>query len=86
MRNAGLDEAQGGIKIAGRNINNVRYADATERLPFHFSLSCTGEGNGSPLHNGGVICVSEVIDISPGNLDFSLGFIQPSILHDVLYI
>ena len=29
MRNAGLDEAQGGIKIAGRNINNLRYADAT---------------------------------------------------------
>ena len=27
MRNAGLDEAQGGIKIAGRNINNLRYAD-----------------------------------------------------------
>ena len=27
MRNAGLDEAQAGIKIAGRNINNVRYAD-----------------------------------------------------------
>ena len=29
MRNAGLDEAQTGIKIAGRNINNLRYADAT---------------------------------------------------------
>ena len=28
-RNAGLDEAQAGIKIAGRNINNVRYADDT---------------------------------------------------------
>ena len=27
MRNAGLDEAQGGIKIAGRNINNLRYGD-----------------------------------------------------------
>ena len=27
MRNAGLDEAQSGIKIAGRNINNIRYAD-----------------------------------------------------------
>ena len=27
MRNAGLDEAQVGIKIAGRNINNLRYAD-----------------------------------------------------------
>ena len=27
MRNAGLDEAQAGIKISGRNINNLRYAD-----------------------------------------------------------
>ena len=29
MRNAGLDEAQAGIKIAERNINNLRFADAT---------------------------------------------------------
>ena len=29
MRNAGLDEAQAGIKIAGRNINDLRYADNT---------------------------------------------------------
>ena len=29
MRNAGLDEAQAGIKIAGRNINNITYADDT---------------------------------------------------------
>ena len=29
MRNAGLDEAQAGIKIAGRNINNLTYADDT---------------------------------------------------------
>ena len=29
MRNAWLDEAQAGIKIAGRNINNLRYADDT---------------------------------------------------------
>ena len=32
MRNAGLDEAQAGIKIAGRNINNLRYADDTNRM------------------------------------------------------
>ena len=51
MRNAGLDEAQAGIKIAGRNI-----------------------------------CISEVIDLSPGNLDSSLCFIQPSVSHDVLCI
>ena len=29
MRNAGLEEAQAGVKIAGRNINNLRYADNT---------------------------------------------------------
>ena len=29
MRNAGLEEAQGGLKIDGRNINNLRYADDT---------------------------------------------------------
>ena len=32
MRNAGLDEAQAGIKIAGRNINNLRYADYTSLM------------------------------------------------------
>ena len=32
MRNAGLDEAQAGIKIAGRNINHLRYADDTTLL------------------------------------------------------
>ena len=30
MRNAGLEEAQAGIKIAGRNINNLRYTDDTD--------------------------------------------------------
>ena len=29
MRNAGMDEAQAGVKIAGRNINNLRYAEDT---------------------------------------------------------
>ena len=33
MRNAGVDEAQAGIKIAGRNINNLRYADDTTLVP-----------------------------------------------------
>ena len=32
MRNAGLEEAQAGIKIARRNINNLRYADDTTRM------------------------------------------------------
>ena len=33
MRNVGLDEAQAGIKIARRNINNLRYADDTILMP-----------------------------------------------------
>ena len=33
MRNAGLGEAQAGIKIAGRNISNLRYADDTTLMP-----------------------------------------------------
>ena len=32
MRNAGLEEARAGIKIAGRNINNLRYADHTTHM------------------------------------------------------
>ena len=35
-------------------------------------------------HKGGVICMSEDIDISPGNLDSSLCFLQPSVSHDIL--
>ena len=37
-------------------------------------------------HKGGAICISQIIDISPGNLDSSLCFIQPNILHNVLCI
>ena len=33
---------------------------------------------------GSVICISDIIDISPGNLDSSLCFFQPSVSHDVL--
>ena len=37
-------------------------------------------------HKGAIICISEVIDISPSNLESSLCFIQPGILQDVLCI
>ena len=43
MRNAGLDEAQAGIKIAGTNINNLRYADDT-------TLIAESEDNYRALH------------------------------------
>ena len=42
MRNAGLEETQGGIKIAGRNINNLRYADDT-------TLMAKSRGTKKPL-------------------------------------
>ena len=82
MTNAGLDEAQAGIKIAGIN-NNLRnandttlMADSKEALQFFFTF----------FHEGGAICISEVIDIFPGNLDSSLCFIQPRYSHDVLCV
>ena len=40
MRNAGLDEAQAGIKIAGRNINNYRYIDDTTLMAESKELKC----------------------------------------------
>ena len=40
MRNTGLEEAQGGIKIAGRNINNLRYADDTSFMAESEELKC----------------------------------------------
>ena len=40
MRNAGLEEAQAGIKIAGRNINNLRYADDTTLMSESEKLKC----------------------------------------------
>ena len=62
MRNAGLEEAQGGIKIAGRNINNLRYADDT-------TLMAESEEELKSLfafcHTSGVIGISVVIDILP---------------------
>ena len=43
MRNAGLDEAQSGIKIAGKNINNLRYADDTTLLTKQRTKGSLGE-------------------------------------------
>ena len=40
MQNAGLDEAQAGIKIAGRNINNLKYADDTTLIAESEELKC----------------------------------------------
>ena len=94
MRNAGLEEARAGIKIARRNLNNFRYADDTTLMAeseeelkslFHFHPEAF-QFLFTLCHKGGVICVSEVIVISPGNLDSSLCFFLSSISHDVLCI
>ena len=55
---------------------------------FHSPLSPLSRGSLVPLcfcHKGGVICIPEVIDISPGNLVSSLCFIHPGISYDVLW-
>ena len=57
MRNARLEETQAGIKIAGRNINNLRYADDTTLMAeseedvksLLRKVKVDGEGNGNPL-------------------------------------
>ena len=43
-------ESQGQRSLAGYCPKGRKESDTTERLHFHFSLSCTGEGNGNPLH------------------------------------
>ena len=48
MRNAWLDEAQAEIKIAGRNINNLRYADAAADKSLKSCLTLCDPINGSP--------------------------------------
>ena len=78
MWNTRKDETQAGIKISGRNINNLM-AESEEGLKRLFNSS-------SIFAMNDVICIAEVIDIFPGNLDSSLCFIQPSISHDVLCI
>ena len=53
MRNAGLEEAQAGIKIARRNINNLRYADDTTLMAE--SEEELKDGRGKHLYLGGVL-------------------------------
>ena len=103
MRNAGLEEAQAGVKIARRNINNLKYPNDTTLMAESKDSKITADGDCSHEIKRCLllerkekycitdlflkrICISEVIDISPGNLDSSLCFLQPSVSHDVLCI
>ena len=51
MRNAGLEEAQAGIKIARRNINNLRYADDTTLMAESEKLESLDEAERTELKN-----------------------------------
>ena len=53
MRNAGLDEAPAGIKISGRNINNLRYADDTTLMTESEELKCWDQPNNKPTSGSG---------------------------------
>ena len=55
MRSAGLEEAQAGLKIAGRNINNLRYADDLEHGVAPLGPPAPGQ---PPLLGGGVALLS----------------------------
>ena len=58
MRNTGLEEAQAGIKIAGRNINNLRYADDTT------FMAESEEGLKSPLMRMKEECVRASLQLN----------------------
>ena len=53
MPSAGLDEAQAGIKISGRNINNLRYADDTTLMTESEELKCWDQPNNKPTSGSG---------------------------------
>ena len=90
MRNAGLEEAQAGIKIAGRNINNLRYADDTtlvaeseeELKRLLMKVKEESEKVGLKLS----IQKTKIMASGPINFDSRLCFFQSSISHDVLCI
>ena len=72
MRNAGLEEAQAGIKIAGRNINNLRYADDTTLMAENEALK------------GLLMKVKEENEKVGLKLNIQKMKIMPSISHEVM--
>ena len=67
--------------------HNLSFLNAVLSQLFHSPLSLSSRVSFFAFcHKGGVICISEVIDISSSNLDSSLCFFQPSVSHDVLCI
>jgi len=83
----GVGDGQGDLVCCGSW--GCKELDTTERLNwtelnFHFHQEALWFF--TFCHKGGFICISEIIDISPTNLDSSLCFLQPSVSHDVLCI
>ena len=77
----------GGLPSMGPHRVGHDWSDLAAAVAVHSPLSLSSRGSLVLLHflsKGSVICISEVIDISSSNLDPSLCFIQPDILHDVL--
>ena len=66
MRNSGLDEAQAGIKIAGRNINNFRYADDTTLM----ADSKEDKPAGSSVYGISHVRILEWVNISSSRVSF----------------
>ena len=79
--NARLDETQTLIRISGRNFSNLRYTDNSTLMAESEEVLKSLFRDFVFCLKGGIICVSEVIDISPSNLDSSLCFFQPSVSH-----
>ena len=64
------------IKVINLPMRNLRI-----KTLVHSSHTAWTQGLFTFCHKGGIICISEVINISPGNLDSSLCFIQPRVSH-----
>ena len=93
MRNAGLDEAQAGIKIVGRDINNLRYADKSEVIQLCLTLSYLMDCSvrGSSIHEifqarvleWAAIAFSAVI-LELLKKSLTVFIVSPSICHEVM--
>ena len=94
MRNAGLNEAQAGIKIAGRNINNLRYVDNTTLMAESEELKSPlmkvkekSEKAGLKLSCGGFILIFGKTNTIMKSLKIksdTVSTVSPSISHEVM--
>ena len=74
-------------EVMGKKCHDLHFLNVEFNQMFHSPLSLSPRGSLVSLHVlPHVFCISEVIDISPGNLDSSLCFFQSSVSHDVLCI